>query len=160
MKTPTAVAEFFLTGMRGFEEQVILLRNRLRSSVEHAIKDERHRLRDLVHRLRYVPPQAAASSRTHLSRMQGNLKSAVLRFIDRETNRLARMEQASRHLDPSNVLRRGYSITRLGGKIIRDLSGLRKGSSIDTELHCGSVVSTVETLKLNEKAAQSASKPR
>lgn len=147
MKTPTAVAEFFLSGMRGFEEQVIALLNRLRSSVGHAVKDERHRLRDLVRRLRYAPSQAAVSSRTHLSRMRANLKSAVLRIIDRETNRLARMEQAARHLDPSNVLRRGYSITRVGGKVIRALSGLRKGSSIETELHCGSVVSTVETVK-------------
>jgi exodeoxyribonuclease VII large subunit len=153
MKTPTAVAEFFLSGMRGFEEQVIALLNRLRSSVGHAVKDERHRLRDLVHRLRYAPSRAAVSSRTHLSRMRANLKSAVLRIIDRETNRLARMEQAARHLDPSNVLRRGYSITRVGGKVIRDLSGLRKGSSIETELHCGSVVSTVESVQLEGKAA-------
>jgi exodeoxyribonuclease VII large subunit len=54
-------------------------------------------------------------------------------------------------LDPVNVLKRGYSITYLRGKAIRDTVSVKKDDIIDTRLYDGSITSIVECIK--EKTA-------
>jgi exodeoxyribonuclease VII large subunit len=56
-----------------------------------------------------------------------------------------------RHLDPANVLRRGYSITRYKGRVLKDASSLKKWAVIETRLHSGAVTSIVHEKKEVEK---------
>jgi exodeoxyribonuclease VII large subunit len=50
-------------------------------------------------------------------------------------------------LHPSNVLKRGYSITRASGKVLGDIKELEDGQIIETELYKGIVESRVEKTK-------------
>lgn len=50
-------------------------------------------------------------------------------------------------LHPSNVLKRGYSITRASGKVLEDIMELEDGQIIETELYKGIVESRVEKTK-------------
>jgi exodeoxyribonuclease VII large subunit len=52
-----------------------------------------------------------------------------------------------KYLDPLNVLKRGYSITYLNGKVLRDITTLKKADIIDTRLHDGAITSTVESIE-------------
>ena len=54
------------------------------------------------------------------------------------------MEEKTLLLDPKNVLKRGYSLTLKGGKVIKDASMLREGDRIKTVLYKGEVSSIVE----------------
>ena len=74
--------------------------------------------------------------------------------MQNEQNRLSRAEQAIRHLDPANVLRRGYSITTLKGKILRDAAILKNGMAIETQLQNGTVTSIVQSGKEVKKHAK------
>jgi len=64
------------------------------------------------------------------------------------------MEQAVKHLDPANVLRRGYSITRYKGRILKDASLLKKWAVIETTMHKGIVTSIVQEKKEAEEREQ------
>jgi len=46
-------------------------------------------------------------------------------------------------MNPRGVLSRGYSITRLEGRAIRDLTGVKPGTELVIELHQGIIDSTV-----------------
>jgi exodeoxyribonuclease VII large subunit len=50
-------------------------------------------------------------------------------------------------LDPVTILRRGYSITYLHGKAIRDIASIKRDDIIDTRLYDGSITSIVERTK-------------
>ncbi len=60
---------------------------------------------------------------------------------------LVNSEQAVRLLDPANILRRGYSITHLNGKTVKDASLVKKGDVIKTRVHTGAMTSIVEYVK-------------
>ena len=55
MKTPTAVAEFLISGMRSFEENVLGLESRIVASAEQMLRDERQKLTSFAQRLSLVP---------------------------------------------------------------------------------------------------------
>lgn len=52
-----------------------------------------------------------------------------------------------RLMDPKQVLRRGYSITRLNNIAVRSTKGLKPGDTLTTRLFEGTVISTVGSLK-------------
>ncbi|HEX8947466.1 MAG TPA: exodeoxyribonuclease VII large subunit [Dissulfurispiraceae bacterium] len=140
MKTPTAVAEFLISGLMSFEETLMDIRDRVRTRVERALKDEHYRLHAVARRLAFVPA-VVASLHNRLIALRGDLKGHVRQLIQKEDGRLGRMEQAVKLLDPENVLRRGYSITRCNGKVLKDASKVKKGAVLATRLHKGTVTS-------------------
>jgi exodeoxyribonuclease VII large subunit len=83
-----------------------------------------------------------------------DIQGRVKQLMQHEQNRLTRAEQAIRHLDPAFVLRRGYSITTLKGKILRDAALLKSGMFIDTQLQNGTVTSIVQSGKEIRKSAK------
>lgn len=73
-----------------------------------------------------------------------NLESNVKLLSNRETQRLQRFEDMLRILDPQNTLKRGYSITRVGGHAITDPASLANGTVIETTLAGGTIKSVVK----------------
>jgi exodeoxyribonuclease VII large subunit len=154
MKTPTAVAEFLISGMRSFEENILGLENRIVTSVEELLRDEQQSLISFAQRLSLLPIRLAAVHRNRLMIISRDIQGRVKQLMQHEQNRLTRAEQAIRHLDPALVLRRGYSITTLKGKILRDAALLKSGMLIETQLQNGTLTSIVQSGKEIRKSAK------
>ena len=60
---------------------------------------------------------------------------------------LAMTEQMIKLNDPTRQLKLGYSIARLGGKIVRDTSGLKKGDVLEIQLGKGEIETEVKNIK-------------
>ncbi len=143
MKTPTAVAEFLISGVRSFDERIMEIRNRIATFPDRLLKDEQHRLHSLGQKLRFLPLRLTAAVENRLPVLEGGLTAAVSRLMRKEEERLQRIEQAVRLLDPANVLKRGYSISRHKGKVLKNASSVRKGDVVETTLYNGSITSVV-----------------
>jgi exodeoxyribonuclease VII large subunit len=65
--------------------------------------------------------------------------------------KLAGMQGNLDILDPANVLKRGYSITTLNGKILKNASEAKEGDILKTRLSKGEVESEVTQRLLNHK---------
>ena len=154
MKTPTAVAEFLISGMRSFEESILGLENRIITSAEQLLRDETQKLASFAQRLSFVPIRLTTLHGNRLLIIQRDIRGHMQQRMQNEQNRLSRAEQAVRHLDPANVLRRGYSITRLKGKVLRDAALLKNGMSLDTQLQNGTVTSIVQSGKEVKKSVK------
>ncbi|MBI5640470.1 MAG: exodeoxyribonuclease VII large subunit [Nitrospirae bacterium] len=141
MKTPTAVAEFLISGMREFEEGILEIQQRIHSCTGRILRDEGYRLDRVSQRLSFIPSQLALSAGNRLEMLSKDLESRIRDCFRNERNRQGGMEQAIRLLDPAQVLRRGYSITRHKGKILRDASLIRKGDTLRTTLSNGAITS-------------------
>ncbi len=154
MKTPTAVAEFLISGLRSYEEQVMNVFNRVRRQSERMLKDERHKFDSLTRSASYIPLRISAVHTNRLSVIRSGLESRAARALVREQHRTGAMEQAIKHLDPANVLKRGYSITRHKGKVLRSAAALKKWAVIETKLSSGEVTSIVQDRKETGKSEQ------
>ncbi len=159
MKTPTAVAEFLVSGLRSFEDNVIDLRNRIITYTARLLQDIRYRLHSIARQLGYIPGRAVSAQFNKLLLIQSSLRNFTNQRLQKMDYELDRIGQALRLLDPVNVLRRGYSITRHDGKILKDASLVSKGAAIDTTLYKGNIVSIVGTQRRarNHEQEQAAS---
>lgn len=154
MKTPTAVAEFLISGLRSFEQNIIEIQNRLAKQTERFIRDENYTLTSLTQRLNFISIQLTTSLHNKIDGTEKNLRSQIKQFVQKSGSRLDNFEKAVRLLDPANVLQRGYSITHHNGKILKDASLLRKGDVIDTRLFKGFFKSIVDKTKEAEDREQ------
>jgi len=57
------------------------------------------------------------------------------------------LDRSIQHLSPLNVIKRGYSISSIDGKIVRNISQLNKGDKIRTQISDGSFDSEVFDIK-------------
>jgi exodeoxyribonuclease VII large subunit len=147
LKTPTAVAGFLVSGVRSFEECLLSLERKLVTHGGLFLKNERIRLTSLAQRLSLVPIQVTMLHRNRLLTLHRDMKGLLRQRFQREKDRFSSTELALRHLDPENILKRGFSITLHKGKIVKNAVLLKKGMSIDTRLHNGTITSTVQSGK-------------
>jgi exodeoxyribonuclease VII large subunit len=71
------------------------------------------------------------------------LRNAVSAFAARKQYLLSEKESFVKLMSPEYVLARGYSITRLGGKVIKSPQEVSPGDRLETTLQGGSIVSKV-----------------
>jgi len=60
---------------------------------------------------------------------------------------LKSLENSSQHLNPENILRRGFSITSINGKILKNIEEIKNDDMIDTQLYRGTLKSKVVEIK-------------
>jgi exodeoxyribonuclease VII large subunit len=101
----------------------------------------------MITRFEHSVVRELQARRGWLDQQAVSLGHAVKSYISSCMERLNSLDTKARLLDPRNVLRRGYSITTLGGRALTDTSRLGKGDIITTRLYRGAVTSSVETLE-------------
>jgi exodeoxyribonuclease VII large subunit len=74
----------------------------------------------------------------------GELGSAARLFMQAQGTKLKHLEQATRLLDPVNILKRGYSITYRKNRVLKNTAEVAKGDLITTRLFNGVITSKVE----------------
>ncbi|RIV21556.1 exodeoxyribonuclease VII large subunit [Fibrisoma montanum] len=115
VKTPTKAAAFLIEHNRRFEEGCLHLGDRLTGAVRDALQNARERLDSDTERFRFV---------LHTY------------FRDRHSE-LTEKAVTIRHLDPSNVLKRGYALLLRNGRIITKAADLQPGDNAQLQLSDG-----------------------
>ena len=85
-----------------------------------------------------------------LSILDSSLSKETQRIVKREEEQLAVLERNLKNLSPQRVLERGYSITQMNGKAVRNVDELKEGDELATLLANGLVRSRVEESKVIE----------
>ena len=128
------------------------------------LQAQRRHLADLGRRLDWLMQRACERRRAGLDAARGRLRAPALaqladRLRDRATalrraarlsqrtrvEQLARLEPALAHLNPGNVLARGYSMVRdAQGKLVRSAAGLKAGETLDVTFSEGGAQVKIE----------------
>ncbi len=121
VKTPTAAAAFLIDHLAQVYERIENSQSVLVNYVKRRMEMERMRMEKLSSLLS-----------PHSSLLLTNRR-----------HRLQLLEEKVKNLDPTLLLKRGYSITMHNGKTVRDASQLKAGDEIETRLENGTVRSVV-----------------
>jgi exodeoxyribonuclease VII large subunit len=81
---------------------------------------------------------------SQLSTIESKLPILLDRRLMTEKHRMQLIEEKAKSLDPTLLLKRGYSITLKDGKAVRDVQQLQTGDEIEARLANGTVHSTVK----------------
>ena len=168
--TPTAAAELVVPRREDIEADLLDTARRLRHALQSRLETTRAELRGLGARLgplqlRGVVRQKMQRVDDFGTRMGVALVSRVRAARSRADGGRARMLPALRallrhsadrlrgagaqldSLSPLKVLERGYSITRLDGRVVRSAGDVRPGDALDTILRRGRIKSRVESVE-------------
>ena len=172
MKTPTAVAEFIISGAQFFEslldEQFTKITNKLEVAVEEELvaldqlsnrfqrstqlllNEQRLTLNSISHQLLYSKQNRIKFHEQQLDGFRQQLVKNPFKNIDHEYAALIHMQRELDIIDPKNVLNRGYSLTLVNGKNINKVKDLKKDTKITTiTKHLELESSIVSTKKIN-----------
>lgn len=151
LKTPTAVADFIINRTLETERLIEEMAVALETATRRHIARTTESLLVLKHRI----SASALSLLRHQRAETGNMSEKLFHSA-RIAIRLAKdhtesLEKELLHLNPLNVLKRGYTITSHNGIIVKNHSELNPGDEILTHFEKGTVESRVEKIKDKEK---------
>jgi len=172
MKTPTAVAEFIISGAQFFEslldDQFTKITNKLEVAIEEErvaldqrsnrfqrgtqllLNEQRLTLNSISHQLLYSKQNRIKFHEQQLDGFRQQLAKNPFKNIDHEYAALIHMQRELDIIDPKNVLKRGYSLTLVNGKNINKVKDLKKDTKITTiTRHLELESSIVSTKKIN-----------
>jgi exodeoxyribonuclease VII large subunit len=171
LKTPTAVAGFLIERTMECENRIISMAGDLASAVTEALEAAGEQVSSLQNRtaatarlivrinnekLGFHIENITRSYRNILTRSEADtlrLADALFRSaknsVSKAETQTGRLEESLRHLDPTEVLRRGFTLTSRNGLIIRSASELEPGDTITTHFERGAATSTVK--EINKK---------
>ena len=166
VKTPTAAAAFLIGHLKAVLDAIEDAEQRISSIVRQQMDMEKIRLLHLSQQIPTLFSLVRSRQEASIDRLQGNLRLSVTRRLQEERHRLdihshnlmpviERRLLRERHqldmlneklevLNPELLLRRGYSITLSGGKVVKDASILKSGDELETRLSKGTVHSVVK----------------
>lgn len=166
VKTPTAAAAFLIDHLATTWEVIEDCREALVACVGRRMQTERLRLGALSGKIPMLfslvkTRQNARLDRIFLSlstamrhqvqaaqhrlvRLSDRLQPLLVQQLSAEQNRLQQLSLRLSGLNPELLLRRGYSITTLSGRIVRDAASLKVGDHIETRVEKGIIKSIVE----------------
>ena len=136
--------------IRGEMDELRGLARRGSFAVQMAVAQRASELAGLETRVELLPGMLLRSGSVELARMIHDLKSGAHRIIERRASELTLLEREVQARDPAEVLRRGYSITRINGRRVRDAARVKAGTRIETTFYRGSVTSVVEKVETIE----------
>lgn len=86
-------------------------------------------------------------NREKISELAASLPKKITRITEQAAQHIQVVEKHVSILDPKNILKRGYSITRFEGKVITNQEALKNGMKIKTELFDFNISSTIENIE-------------
>lgn len=166
VKTPTAAAALLIDNLHTAERRIDDARQRIANLTSRKMEMEKLRLSRLAERLPALFGSVKDKQEARLDILQERLfRLAEIRLSNCENivgqlekkisltaehllmvekHRLELLEGRAQNLDPQLLLRRGYSITLVGGKALRDPSQVKQGDKIETRLEKGTIISTID----------------
>ena len=121
VKTPTAAAALLIDHLRQVLERINSAQQRITTAIFQRIANQKMRLTNL----------------------QTLLPALVQRNLAEAHHRIEMLELLLKSHDPQRLLSRGYSITLLNGRAVRDPQQLKVGDVLETRVEKGTIKSTV-----------------
>lgn len=137
-KTPTAAAEFLVNLVD--EEAALLdsLSQSITASVTERIAQESERLSRIESALPQLFRNVYIEVKNQLERIDLIIRMSTLHRMESETHKLQMIEKSIESVNPQHILKRGYTITLSGGKVVRSAADIKAGDVVTTRFTDGS----------------------
>lgn len=100
-----------------------------------------------VYKLRSASLSVCTLRRQDIRQVIFTIRKDVAAFLKQEGNRMGNIVKTVSNMDPENVLKRGYSITRVNGKAISSFRQAAPSDKLETILTDGTIFSEVQAIK-------------
>ena len=167
VKTPTAAAEFLIHHQEAELDALEEFSARLTGQTTLLLQNETTRLKLLASKIPVLFSTVKAREEMRLHRLSASVANNSIQSLEQakskvalldkqmgllaplllqnERKRIELMESKLESASPNRILRLGFSITRVGGKAVRDANEVKEGDEIETTLASGTLRSIVKS---------------
>lgn len=145
VKTPTAAAEWIIARLHEADLHVAGLSLSISEAVRDRLQREKQTLQRTTSALPMLVERRILNERHKSELWLEHIKHALRSRLDAERSRLDQLANTVELVSPQSLLQRGYSLTLHQGCVVKSVTNLAPGETIETLLADGSVVSWVET---------------
>lgn len=140
-------SELFLKNQQNELRQII---SEARNKTRQLVVNQNHQLDRSVNQLKFGIREQVFKSKNRLTQFQHLVQIRTHELLRAEKKNLATIQEKLRLVDPQNILKRGYSLTTVNGKIVKSVTQIQTGDRLETKLSDGTVESTVEKIRPKE----------
>ena len=147
VKTPTAAAALLIDNLRQVLERINNAQQRITLAIHQRIANHKSRLISIQTLIPALVERTLSNAKHRIELMQNRLPAVTERIITNQKHKLSQIELMLQSYDPQLLLKRGYSITLMNGRAIRDPKELKVGDEIETRVEKGTIRSVVKREK-------------
>lgn len=104
---------------------------------------DEQKLDNMLEKLGSIMTYKLEREKSELNNLSKMISPDMLNRLDKEKIKLENIETKLNLLNPENILKKGYSLTLVEGKIVKSINSVKKGSIIDTKFSDGIIKSEV-----------------
>jgi exodeoxyribonuclease VII large subunit len=142
--TPTDLAMYVLQSFHDFNAILKQSEQRILFHLKRILNSETMQFQSLANRFRAAAGSVLQRYLSNLSVLQGRLADKTLWRIMNETVWLNNTEKNVNNMSPKEVMRRGYSITMLNGKAVKNPAQAKSGDTLESLVFEGEIISIVK----------------
>ena len=143
VKTPTAAAAFLIDHLKEVLEVLNDAQERITRYAQQKLSTLDAQLSVVAEAIPRLFSVVKTRQDARLDSMQEKMTMLIEHRLETEQHRIQLVSEKVKSLDPTLLLRRGYSITLHNGKVVKDVSVLNTGDELETRLAHGNVRSKV-----------------
>ena len=128
------------------DENLIFSRKLISKSVKEFNSSKKSQTNQLIEQLQKGSKNVIKSFDTKIENTKLSLPKNIQRTVQSSRISIQQLEQTVKLVDPQNVLKRGYSITLIDGKLVTDLASLKEDQTITTTTYQGTITSKITAL--------------
>lgn len=149
--TPSELADFLIQKYHNFAVPIDRAAENIQQLILTRFKEERNMLSQLATHIQWIGKREIQASKANIQQVQNELSALVrLRLYEYKTA-IAHTERIIQLSDPIRLLKQGFSITKINGKLLQSAAQISIGDVIHTRLEDGDVISIVTDKSPNEK---------
>ena len=145
VKTPTAAAALLIDNLRQVLERINEAQQRITLAIHQRIANHKSRLSNLQTLIPALVQRTLSNTKHRIELLENRLPAATERIITNQKHKLSQIELMLQSYDPQLLLKRGYSITLMNGRAVRDPKELKAGDEIETRVEKGTIRSVVKS---------------
>ncbi|MBO7653024.1 MAG: exodeoxyribonuclease VII large subunit [Bacteroidales bacterium] len=116
----------------------------IRTELNVRMKEEEMKLNIIGNKLETSPKRLISEQESHLNGIKELISRTTKHRIEKANEKLSFLEHRLTLNDPRTILKRGYSITRINGKVVTNDLETNDGDIMETLLYDGKVTSVVK----------------
>jgi exodeoxyribonuclease VII large subunit len=133
--------------LKNAEYKFETLSNSSNKTIRDFISNKKQEFNNLTEKITLRPRQIVEGQKIMLENKISFIQLFNKQYLKNNSNKLNILLSKTELLDPKNVLKRGYSITKFKGKVLKDPKGVNENDIIETELFLGTIKSIVGKAK-------------
>ncbi|WP_149914772.1 exodeoxyribonuclease VII large subunit [Sphingobacterium cavernae] len=141
--TPSELADFLIQKFHNFSLPLDQLQEQLIFLSKNKFSQERIKLQEFAQALSWSSKNRLQQEKHNINILSQRLQLFSQHFLKEQNASLENIARLIKMADPSQLLKRGFSITRVNGKAVQSISDVQIGDNIETILIDGTIQSQV-----------------